>query len=196
MTLLNLVCDLSLCATVTLHNTNYSHVVLVTCGHCGWYSLVSLKVYLANLLVLDTLLTLVAEITLWSLIRQYGGLIPSLPNTESASVLCDSDVLSHWMTDLRPCRWCAALLGWHQPDNCQLIQQHWSHPPSASHKPVTPLRHRTGVTYSFCAVLYALPSLRTFVFSMWVKLNKQAARRWSRSRNFLRFRSISQSYRV
>lgn len=63
--------------------------------------------------------------------------------------------------------WCAALLSRHQPDNCQLIQRHWSHPsqheplqppphphPFLSHKPVTPHRHKTGVTFSFVAVLY------------------------------------------
>lgn len=81
-------------------------------------------------------------------------------------------------------RWCVALLSWHQPDNCQLIRQRWSHPsrrvlllhssppPSLSHKPVTPLRQRTGVTFSSCAVLCFLPSLHTFLLfeSSWTNM--------------------------
>lgn len=48
-------------------------------------------------------------------------------------------------------------------------------PSSLSHKPVTPRRHRTGVTFSFCAALYILLVLRTLVFTVQVKLNKHAA---------------------
>lgn len=48
-------------------------------------------------------------------------------------------------------------------------------PPSPSHKPVTPLRHRTGVTFSFRAVLCILPSLLALFFTACVELNKHAA---------------------
>lgn len=68
----------------------------------------------------------------------------------------------------------------HQPDNCQLIRQLWSHPscvsssppPTLSHKPVTPLRHRTGVTFSFCAVYVCAFPLHFHFYQ--VKLKKHA----------------------
>lgn len=61
-------------------------------------------------------------------------------------------------------------------------------------KPVTPLRHRTGVTFSFCAALYALPLLCASLVIVWFMLRQACGlQRWrsvffhQNSKDFARF---------
>lgn len=87
--------------------------------------------------------------------------------------------LSDWSESSR---WCAAVLSndtnqttvsWSRSTGATPPAASSSPPPPPSYKPVTPLRHRTGVTFSFRAVLFFTHSPRALFLVFTVSWSKQ-----------------------